>query len=73
MKKSGVSHYTKGRLSMLVSFPNDEVTCANCILLQEVRGAFPRFYCIAQHGERIFYPENGIDLDCPLDIENEVK
>lgn len=67
--KNGVAYYTKGKAAITVNFPEEDVSCANCILCQEVRGTIPKYYCIAQRGERIFYPENGIDPDCPLEFE----
>lgn len=68
-ERQAVTYYTKGLATVVVNFPNDEVSCENCEFCQVERY---RARCELRHGAIIPLDcLQSIPYDCPLIFDKE--
>jgi hypothetical protein len=67
--KNGVSYYTFGDAMIRVAFPEDEVTCYHCWLIDKDKIGRP--VCRALQNRELYYIQEGVHKDCPLKFRRE--
>ena len=64
-------HYTTGRATIDVYFPEQDVACINCRFCQYEQGA-DRYFCrLLPDRPQIYSPRLCIERFCPLQFEEE--
>lgn len=62
--KNGVRYYTIKEMIARVSFPEDEIICFHCWMLDKDKMGRP--VCRALHNRELYYIQEGVHEDCPL-------
>ncbi len=70
MAKNGVDYYTKGTVTVNVSFPEDKIACQWCPLFLRYEKDYTRYSCRLTH-EWLLYPFTRVGELCPIVIENK--
>lgn len=72
MKGEGVSWYTTRTAPITISFPEDKVSCSNCVLFCRYEDAYRRYTCRLTQ-EPLLHPFSGIGWKCPFFPEKEQR
>ena len=74
-EKIGVLSYTKAKITVDVSFPDDDVACHQCRFFK-YSDTYERGYCdVIRHESNMSlkFALRNIHPDCPLEFENKEK
>jgi hypothetical protein len=66
----GIRYYTKGRLELIINFPEDKTVCQWCPFCRN-EDSLKRWKCLVT-GEYLVYPFVSVGNECPIIFE-EVK
>ena len=70
IERSGVSWYTVRTAEVKIAFPEDKITCSNCVLFCRYQEPYKRYTCRLTD-EILPHPFAGIGWRCPFFEEEE--